>query len=96
MYIPRIKSELKSEGKAIKELKKEVKEHQRLGSAWRSQLKLLESKRDFRHKHIAYCELRGTPRDLIEKPRNNNKPNEDIIQRIKDYYLSLIREKEAA
>ncbi len=87
-----MKSELKLEGKAIKELKKEVKEHQRQGAAWRSQLKLMEAKRAFRHKHIAYCELRGTPRGLIEKPRDNNtfwgKPDEDKILRIKEFYLS--------
>ena len=39
---------------------------------------------EFRHYHIALSEMRGTPRDQIEKPRKNNKPNEKYIERIKD------------
>jgi hypothetical protein len=42
--------------------------------------------RDYRHHHIAYCELRGRTRDQIEKPREDNKPNEYEINRIKTLY----------
>lgn len=41
---------------------------------------------DFRHKHIAYCELRGRTRDQIEKPHENNLPDENRIKEIKDEY----------
>jgi uncharacterized membrane protein len=34
----------------------------------------------YRHKHIAYCELfNGTVRTAIEVPRENNKPNNKLI-----------------
>lgn len=43
--------------------------------------------RDFRHYHIAYCELRGKTREQIEKPRTDNKPNEKSIAAIKEWVL---------
>lgn len=42
--------------------------------------------RDYRHCHIAYSELRGKTRDQIEKPKENNKPNEKDITQIKEKY----------
>lgn len=39
---------------------------------------------EFRHQHIAYCMLNGTPYDEIECPRADNKPDmyyvKDIIE----------------
>ena len=88
--LKKIKSELKSEGKAIREIKNEIKDRMRYGTAGVLQVKLIDRKHDFRHRHIAYCELRGTPRHLIEQPRENNKPNEDKIRQIKIHWHSLI------
>lgn len=42
---------------------------------------------EYRLFHIAYCELRGTPRELIEA-KCDNPPDESWIQRIKDAVLS--------
>lgn len=42
---------------------------------------------EFRHNHIAYCELRGRTRDQIEKPAENNLPNETYIEKIKQRWL---------
>jgi len=37
----------------------------------------------YRSHHIAYCELRGRMRDEIEKPAENNIPNEQLISNLK-------------
>ena len=36
----------------------------------------------FRHRHIAYCQLRGRLRWQIEKPAPDNLPNEKYIEEI--------------
>lgn len=41
-------------------------------------------RRHFRHHHIAYCEFRGRSRDEIEKPAEDNRPNEKDIKLIKE------------
>ena len=38
---------------------------------------------EYRHHHIAYCELRGTPRERIER-KYHEAPYEKWIQRVKD------------
>ena len=38
---------------------------------------------EFRHNHIAYCELRGRKRSEIERPAEHNEPNEHWVERIK-------------
>lgn len=43
---------------------------------------LLGAQYRFRHHHIAYCMLRGTSRDQIERPADNNRPNEAYISEI--------------
>jgi hypothetical protein len=48
-------------------------------------------KREFRHHHIAICELRGKTRDQIEKPRENNKPSQRYIDRIKELLGENVR-----
>lgn len=47
---------------------------------------------EFRHNHIAYCELRGRSREQIEKPSDNNLPNEDYITKIKTHWMEKINE----
>ncbi|MBU0627410.1 hypothetical protein KKH82_08620 [Patescibacteria group bacterium] len=41
---------------------------------------------DYRHLHIAYCELRGRTRAQIEKPRDDNKASEQKIAMLKVEY----------
>jgi len=47
---------------------------------------LQKLQREYRHKHIAYSELRGKTRVQIEIPRQGNEPNESLIQQYKDEY----------
>jgi hypothetical protein len=48
---------------------------------------IFKMKHEFRHMHIAYCELRGRIRSQIEKPSENNMPDEAYINKIKEKYL---------
>ena len=58
---------------------------------WQDWYKIVELKKNFRHLHIAYCELRGRTRNQIEsKVHPDNLANEDLIQKYKDeYYLNV-------
>ena len=49
---------------------------------WRIQDKIDRKRYEFRHRHIAYCQLRGRERTAIEVPAENNLPNEKYIERI--------------
>jgi len=55
------------------------------------QAKLHWMKSDCRHKHIAYCLLRGRPYEVIEKPRQGNEPNQILIKEIMDAYTENVR-----
>ncbi len=46
----------------------------------------------FRHQHIAYCELRGKQRDEIERPAQDNKPDEQWIVNIKSEWEPKVQE----
>jgi len=50
-------------------------------------------KYQFRHLHIAYCELRGRKRNEIEKPCKWNKTNDLLIERIKKEILDKFENK---
>jgi hypothetical protein len=91
---PELKKELKFLAKKIKELKikrdnfrdfaHEVKEPRWAQSIfmWRAQ----EEAREFRHKHIAYCLLRGRRYEEIERPREGNEPDMIYVQMVMDEY----------
>jgi hypothetical protein len=70
----------------IRETKKIHKENQRSKNDHSLMWSLYKMSQDYRHHHIAYSELRGRTRDQIEKPKSDNLPNEDKIQRIKEEY----------
>ena len=54
----------------------------------------IRNKYQFRHMHIAYCEMRGKTREQIEpKVREGNYTNEMFIQKIKDEYSTPILEE---
>lgn len=42
---------------------------------------------EYRHLHIAYCELHGMPREKIENPVRADKIDEVKLQKIKDIYI---------
>jgi hypothetical protein len=47
---------------------------------------------EYRHQHIAYCEIRGRTRQQIETPKDDNKPNEDKITEYKNKLLTELEE----
>ena len=49
---------------------------------------------EFRHRHIAYCELRGRKREEIEKPADDNLPREDKIEKYKSDWCAALKEVE--
>jgi len=83
-----LKAILKNIAKTIRKTRVELKDYQREhgGNDGGYFYDLYKLSREFRHKHIAYCLLRGTERDLIEKPGEKNAPDEKLIQEIMDEY----------
>ena len=82
--IQELKSWLKEDGERIRQLKADYKEAQRGNGTYSRHPDVAGW--NYRHHHIAYCELRGRTRDQIERPREGNEPNETKIQRIKEEY----------
>lgn len=102
-----LKQWLKDSGKEIRRMKDLHKNYQRMGyesAPWNSKRtqdysknlgSLCKLRWEYRHKHIAYSELRGRTRAQIEasypyEGRNgwHEKPDESWIKRIKKEYLS--------
>jgi hypothetical protein len=82
-----LKSEIKSLAQKILETKTECKAYQKETNGHDGGLffALKKLKYEARHKHIAYCFLRGTDYDEIErKCSKGNEPNYDYIQEIMD------------
>jgi hypothetical protein len=78
-----LKSELKGLAKEIRYWKSKRKINKRENySLWQIESKIWTRKYEFRHKHIAYCQLRGRLRWQIEKPALFNLPNEKYIEEL--------------
>jgi hypothetical protein len=77
-----VKEELKAKAKKLSALKIEIKETMRSGKyAGRLQGNLIDDVCEWRHKHIAYCMLKGRTLDEIESNcREDNKPNLSVVQ----------------
>lgn len=84
-----LKNYLKELAIEIREFKTKHKEIQRENCGGGSEYlpDIYHRQVTYRHHHIAYSELRGKTRDQIEKPRENNLPNEDRIKKIKEKYF---------
>jgi uncharacterized protein YcsI (UPF0317 family) len=85
--------ELKKELKELAQEIRETKDYARGNKAREAgrgagyyQCALLFLKRDFRHKHIAYCLMRGKTYEQIEKPRKGNETDQTLIKEIRDAY----------
>lgn len=76
-----LKAELKVLAAVIRTDRKNYRKAQSEGNdpGWTAVAKLGKAIYEFRHKHIAYCSLRGRDRDAIERPKPENKPNESYI-----------------
>jgi hypothetical protein len=86
--ISNLKLYLKAQSSLIRAEKQELKKYQKENSGsdngrYNSIRKLSY---DFRHKHVAYCLLRGTKYELIENPSKDNKPDMGFVKEIiKEY-----------
>ena len=89
----KIKEELKVEAKVLTNLKAEIKEKQRSGKAAGSlQWKLLDLKYQWRHKHIAYCLIKGRSLEEIEgKCNEGNEPNLTLVATYKKGFESDVK-----
>ena len=47
---------------------------------------LYRNRYNFRHMHIAYCLMRGTPIFLIENPSDNNLHNSSLVDKFMEDY----------
>lgn len=81
--ILKIKNGLKNDGKEIRTLKNAIKILMKGGNpCWREQGKLFQQKLEFRHKHIAYCLLKGRTLEEIERTvHEGNEPNQQLIDK---------------
>lgn len=84
---PELKSELKQLAREIRELKYKRDHWWEFGNDQSEFMwKAYREARIFRHKHIAYCMLRGCRYEQIEQPRENNKPDMIYVQMIMEEY----------
>jgi hypothetical protein len=92
--VSELKQWLKDTAVQIRKVHAELKEYQRNhgGSMGTFIYALQRLRYEYRHHHIAYCEIRGVERAAIEKPKDNHLPNEAYIQQIKQGILDAIRE----
>lgn len=73
--LPKVKQELKELSLKIRELKASR------GPENNGYIRDLASIQwDYRHTHIAYCMFHGTEYEMIEQPKEDNKPSMDWIQ----------------
>jgi hypothetical protein len=90
MKLQAMKDALKARAVEIKTLRAELKKLQRAGDIKASTHQYtLDYKLSpiYRHMHIAYCELRGTPYERIEpKVREGNEPSRRLIDQYKEQY----------
>ncbi len=85
---PELKNELKQLAKAIREWKNNRKQDKRTQLKmvqWEVQSEVDWRKHEFRHKHIAYCMLRGREYEQIERYCEVS-PDLDTIKRIMGKY----------
>lgn len=88
-----IKEDLKKVAKEIRKLKRSRKQDKRNGRAlWEIEGDIWEAKWYFRHKHIAYCEIKGRTRDQIERPKDDNKASQPYIDKFKKEWEEKLNE----
>lgn len=83
-----LKSKLKTLAKEIRQIRHAYKEAQRQGTGyWKLLTELTKRQYEFRHKHIVASMLRGKSYEQIErKTRNDNQPDWDYIEKLKELY----------
>lgn len=87
---------LKETGIEIRSQKNLRKEEKRGNlSLWSIESKIQKLKYEYRHHHISLCEMRGRTRDQIEKPSENNLPNQKYIDQITEKLLKEYDDQQA-
>lgn len=89
-----VKQSQKKLAKEIRILKNSRKQDVRNRPLWEVESDLHKAKYEYRHRHIAYCIVRGRTRDEIEHPSENNLPNERYIEKLIESYETLIHNSE--
>jgi hypothetical protein len=88
-----VKEEQKERARKIRELRASRKQDKRNGrQLWQIESDIWHLKWEFRHIHIAYCEMRGRLRHEIERPAENNKASQARIDPIKEVWKKKIDE----
>lgn len=88
----KLKSELKKLAKEIRYWKSKRKLDRRGNFSLQNiETSVRTRKYEFRHKHIAYCQLRGRLRIQIEQPASDNLPNEKYIEEIMEQHGETLR-----
>ncbi len=82
----KIKEEQKKRAKSIRNGKSVRKPHmwEKHPEFHADDRNLYRNSYEYRHWHIARCELKGLKREQIENPANNNLPNNKYIKDLKD------------
>ena len=89
-----LKSELKERAVELRAIKAEVKKLQRehaWDDLWRAQYRLTSQKWVYRHKHIAYCLLRGRTMEQIER-KCHTPPCESTIKNYVEEYGEEVKD----
>lgn len=90
-YLQNVKKKQKELAKNIRKLKLERKQDNRNGrSLWSIESELYENKYEYRHRHVAYCTVRGRERHEIEQPHSGNEPNERYINELLAEYEQTV------
>jgi hypothetical protein len=76
------KEKLKEMAKEIRELKSSRKGGKSIEVLSDISYKIWRLKREYRHEHIAYCLVRGRSYGQIECPRENNRPDFKLIDKL--------------
>lgn len=94
--IDKLKQYLKTTATQIRQTREQYKQAQRanlIQTANKLLRQLQTLQYEYRHHHIAYCELRGKTREQIEaKTRDNNRANETYIKQLKKEYAWMQEE----
>lgn len=103
--ISNLKTELKSYAAEIRAMRIEYKELQReitkgytsalSKKKWDMECAMWKVRYEFRHKHVAYCQLRGKTLDRIE-PNSKSKPNQKYLDELMAQYLKALSAEKLA
>jgi hypothetical protein len=77
-----VKEEQKQLAQNLKQAKLEFKDKQRNHTVtYKDHWNLAKLQSDFRHRHIAYCLIKGRSYEQIEQPKEGNEPDFQTVDR---------------